>query len=134
MGYSTDLSQTDTDLQDRLTRTRQSLASTSLHRTTGRDCNKQADDDSIGPGLACANAAARCSGRTDVLEHGLERKPGRHSAPGCGRCCTGSNRAQAPLAGAIYGLVADLLTVPRDIAPLIDLALGDTSQRFVVRR
>src|SRR5205823_12657495 len=30
------------------------------------------------------------------------------------------------------GLVADLLTVPHEYAPLIDLALGEISQRFVV--
>ena len=33
----------------------------------------------------------------------------------------------------MVGLVADLLTVPRDIAPLVELALGDAAQRFVVR-
>jgi chromosome segregation protein len=34
---------------------------------------------------------------------------------------------------AIAGLVVDLLTVPRDLAPLVELALGDAAQRFVVR-
>ncbi len=34
---------------------------------------------------------------------------------------------------AILGLVADLLTVPRELAPLVELALGETAQRFVVR-
>jgi chromosome segregation protein len=33
----------------------------------------------------------------------------------------------------IVGLVADLLTVPREAAPLVELALGDAAQRFVVR-
>lgn len=32
----------------------------------------------------------------------------------------------------VLGLVADLLTVPRDVAPLVELALGDIAQRFVV--
>jgi len=32
----------------------------------------------------------------------------------------------------ILGLVADLLTVPSDLAPRIDLALGDAAQRFVI--
>ncbi len=31
------------------------------------------------------------------------------------------------------GLVADLLTVPHEIAPIVELALGDAAQRFVVR-
>src|SRR5207249_4062795 len=33
----------------------------------------------------------------------------------------------------VVGLVADCLTVPSDIAPLIDLALGEMSQCFLVR-
>jgi chromosome segregation protein len=33
----------------------------------------------------------------------------------------------------ITGLVADCLTVPREIAPLIDLAIGESSQFFLVR-
>ena len=33
---------------------------------------------------------------------------------------------------AIAGLVADLLSVPRDVAGLVELALGDSAQRFVV--
>jgi chromosome segregation protein len=33
----------------------------------------------------------------------------------------------------VVGLVADLLTVPRDIAPYVELALGDAAQRFVVQ-
>ncbi len=32
----------------------------------------------------------------------------------------------------VIGLVADCLTVPRDVAPLIDLALGETAQCFLV--
>src|SRR5205807_6572311 len=34
---------------------------------------------------------------------------------------------------AVIGLVADHLTVPREFAPLIDLALGATAQCFLVR-
>src|SRR5207248_1214519 len=34
---------------------------------------------------------------------------------------------------SVAGLVADLLSVPRDVAPLVELALGDAAQRFVVR-
>ncbi|HWY85186.1 MAG TPA: AAA family ATPase, partial [Gemmataceae bacterium] len=33
----------------------------------------------------------------------------------------------------IMGMIADFLTVKRDYAPLIDLALGDWAQRFIVR-
>jgi chromosome segregation protein len=37
------------------------------------------------------------------------------------------------LSDVILGLVADFLSVPREVAPLIDLALGDAAQKFVVR-
>jgi len=43
------------------------------------------------------------------------------------------SEAAALLATSVIGLVADLITVPHDIAPLIDLALADSAQRFVVR-
>ncbi len=33
----------------------------------------------------------------------------------------------------VIGLVADLLTVPHELAPFVELALGETAQRFVVR-
>src|SRR5262249_29205106 len=35
--------------------------------------------------------------------------------------------------GSVLGITADFLTVAREDAPLIDLALGDRAQRFVVR-
>ena len=38
-----------------------------------------------------------------------------------------------PWCQSIVGMVADLLRVPRELAPLIDLALGETTQSFVVR-
>ncbi|MBI2806356.1 MAG: AAA family ATPase [Planctomycetes bacterium] len=43
---------------------------------------------------------------------------------------------EAPNAGpwsAVLGMIADFLTVKREYAPLIDLALGDWAQRFIVR-
>jgi chromosome segregation protein len=40
-----------------------------------------------------------------------------------------SNPAQSD----ILGLVADLITVPHEVAPLVELALGEAAQRFVVR-
>ncbi len=43
------------------------------------------------------------------------------------------NSGNARPADWVVGLVADLLTVPREVAPLIELALGDAAQRFVVR-
>jgi chromosome segregation protein len=39
----------------------------------------------------------------------------------------------AALSETVIGFVADFLSVPREVAPLIDLALGDTAQKFIVR-
>jgi chromosome segregation protein len=81
-------------------------------------------------------------GRVEVLE-GLERS---QEGLGAGvrsvlKLVSGDSRLkidadgppgpQSPIS-AILGLVADLLTVPRDVAPLVELALGDAAQRFVV--
>ncbi len=71
-------------------------------------------------------------GRIDVLED-LER-----SLEGLG---AGVRQVLAQLAAnldstlhsSVLGLIADLLTVPRGLAPLVELALGDAAQRFVVR-
>jgi chromosome segregation protein len=74
--------------------------------------------------------------RVEVLE-GLERSLeglGTGVREVLGLLAAGPDGADAdPLAGQVVGLVADLLTVPRELAPLIDLALGDAAQRFVVR-
>jgi len=40
---------------------------------------------------------------------------------------------EPPPLSDIVGLVADLLRVPHEIAPLVELALGDAAQRFIVR-
>ncbi|HYV39726.1 MAG TPA: chromosome segregation protein SMC, partial [Gemmataceae bacterium] len=69
--------------------------------------------------------------RTEVLE-GLER-----SQEGLG---TGVREVLEQLRqprpapwGSVVGMVADFLTVRREYAPLIDLALGEWAQRFLVR-
>jgi chromosome segregation protein len=42
-------------------------------------------------------------------------------------------KADAGLWSTVIGMIADFLTVKREYAPLIDLALGEWAQRFVVR-
>src|SRR4030095_2807722 len=42
-------------------------------------------------------------------------------------------KAEAGPWSTVIGMIADFLTVKREYAPLIDLALGDWAQRFVVR-
>lgn len=116
------LSQAGADVQARLAAARARVAS--LH----------ADREAVG--LRAETAQARLEdlrvrqgdlrGRIDVLE-GLER-----SQEGLG---AGVRQVVERLSDApdVFGLVADLLTVPREVAPLVELALGDVAQRFVVR-
>lgn len=41
--------------------------------------------------------------------------------------------SESPFGAEVLGLVADSLRVPRELAPLIDIALGDVASHFVVR-
>jgi chromosome segregation protein len=128
-----DLNRTGADLQHRLGIVRNSLAQRLQERD---DLRKQAEAKQ--QELAELNVRrGDLRGRIDVLE-GLER-----SQEGLG---TGVKEVMAILAqerksrstkgglsATIVGFVADFLSVPRDVAPLIDLVLGDTAQKFVVR-
>lgn len=68
--------------------------------------------------------------RVEVLE-GLERS---HEGLGTGvREVLALREQPEPGPWRSLGMIADVLTVRREYAPLIDLALGDWSQRFVVR-
>jgi chromosome segregation protein len=120
-----DLTRTDADVQQKLAGARQNLAE---HVTYRDDLRRradalQADLDSL------REARSALRGRADVLE-GLEQ-----SLEGLG---AGVREVMARLAAGqpelapVAGLVADVLSAPREVAPLIDLALGDAAQRFVV--
>jgi chromosome segregation protein len=137
------LSQADADLQARLTAARGRLTET----TTERD-HLRAEQERVQQGLAGLRVQqGDLRGRIEVLE-GLER-----SLEGLGagvrdvlKLMNGDLQLkiedegprssifnlQSPISHVV-GLVADLLTVPRDVAPLVELALGDATQRFVVR-
>jgi chromosome segregation protein len=120
-----DLSRTDADLRQRLADARQALAN---HLAARDELRHRADGLQLDlESLREDRSALR--GRADVLE-GLER-----SLEGFGAGVREVLRRQraGELSGAVLGLVADLLAAPRDAAPLIDLALGDAAQRFVVR-
>ncbi len=134
-----DLDRTGADLQQRLSMVKQAH----LQRLQERDdLRRQAGAKQA----EIADLNVRRSdlrGRIDVLE-GLER-----SQEGLG---TGvrevmllldaeralpNAQSQKPedvsLSEVVIGLVAEFLSVPRDVAPLIDLALGDAAQQFIVR-
>ncbi len=118
-----DLSQTDADLRQRLDEARRDLAE---HRGAQTALREQAE--TLQPDLdALREKRSSLHGRLDVLE-GLERSLEGFGA-GVRAVVHRVQRGELP----VLGLVADLLTAPRDVAPLIDLALGDAAQRFVVQ-
>ena len=138
------LSRADADLQARLGAARTRLVDLHARRDELRAAQEQVQRDL--EGLRVRQGDLR--GRVEVLE-GLER-----SLEGLGagvrevlallsaeRGARSSElqtedsafRAPHSALSEVAGLVADLLTVPRDIAPLVELALGDAAQRFVVR-
>jgi chromosome segregation protein len=122
-----ELTEADGALQIRLTESRQTLTE---HRRE-HDRLRQLRDETQ---LLLAELRARRSGlasRIEVLE-GLER-----SHEGLG---TGVREVLALLEQpdpgpwrTVLGMITDFLSVKHEYAPLIDLALGDWAQRFVVR-
>ena len=123
-----DLDRTGADLQHRLALVRNSHAQRLQERN---DLREQAETRQRE--LADLNVRrSDLRGRIDILE-GLER-----SQEGLG---TGVREMMAllraelnsDLSATVIGFVADFLSVPREVAPLIDLALGDATQKFVVR-
>jgi chromosome segregation protein len=125
------LSRTGADLQARLIAARERLTALFAER----DQLQQAQDRRQETLADLRVRQGDLRGRIEVLEK-LEQ-----SLEGIGagvrevlrRISAGTGEGRAGALSAVVGLVADLLTVPRDVAPLIELALGDAAQRFVVR-
>jgi chromosome segregation protein len=126
------LTEADTDLQSRLAAARYALAD----RSADRDRTGEAID---ALRLRLADLKAHGSGlasRIEVLEN-LERS---RECYGAGirevlELLTPEADGQRPagLEACVIGLVGDLLTAPREVAPLLDIALGPTAQCFLVR-
>ena len=120
------LSRADADVQARLADARDSLDR--LH--SERDSLDQSQDAVQARLEALRVRQGDLRGRVEVLE-GLERA---QEGLGAGVRAVldllrdGTREIPTPLP-----LVADLLTVPREVAGLVELALGDAAQRFVVR-
>src|SRR5262249_35446604 len=123
-----ELTKAEASLQGRLASARQALAD---ERQEGERLRRLADE----TGELVSGLRQQRSGlasRVEVLE-GLER-----SQEGLG---TGVREVLAhlekdpvgPWRRAVLGMIADFLQVRREYAPLIDLALGDWAQRFIVR-
>ncbi|MBL8867485.1 MAG: AAA family ATPase, partial [Planctomycetia bacterium] len=116
-----DLSRSDADVQQKLAALRADLARLHAEQT---DLRHRAD--ALQPELdAKRERRGALGGRAEVLDN-LERT---QDGLGAGvREVLGA----ADCSGRL-GLVADLLTVPREIAPLVDIALGETAQYIAVK-
>jgi chromosome segregation protein len=122
-----DLKKADDALQARMTAARQGLAEQKQERDQLRQERERTT-------AQAAELRAQWSGltsRIDLLD-GLER-----SNEGLG---TGvrevREKLRQPVPGhweTVVGMVADLITVKHEFAPLIDLAVGEMAQHFVVR-
>jgi len=121
-----ELSQTDADLQSRLgsarTRLKELFETRESLRASQEKLQHDLEDRRVRQG--------GLRGRIEVLE-GLEKTQEGLGA-GVRDVLQKRGTPQSTLSD-IVGLVADLLTVPREVAPLVELALGDAAQRFVVK-
>jgi chromosome segregation protein len=122
-----ELGEADTELQQKLQSARQALAELRQER----DRQQKLRDETGETVSRLRQERSGASSRVEVLR-ALER-----SQEGLG---TGVREALEHLRSAdpgpwrtVVGMIADFISVRREYAPLIDLALGDWSQRFLVR-
>ncbi len=122
-----DLSRADESLQARLGTTRQA----GVEQRQERDQLIRLRDDTGERISSLRQERSALAGRVEVLT-GLIKS---HEGLGTGvrEVFALLDQADSGPWQAVMGMVADFLTVRREYAPLIDLALGDWAQRFVVR-
>jgi chromosome segregation protein len=128
-----ELTEADTSLQQKLQQSRRLLDEEKQERERLR----QFRDDT---GELISQLRQKRSGLTSRMEvlEGLERS---HEGLGAGvgelldmlQLSTPAGDDTSLWRKSVIGMVADFLTVRREYAPLIDLALGEWSQRFLVR-
>ncbi|MGF1580077.1 MAG: AAA family ATPase [Gemmataceae bacterium] len=127
------LTEADQQLQERLTQSRELLGREQQERDRLRKfCDEITDTIS-----ELRQQRSGSKSRAEVLE-GLERT---HEGLGTGvgemldliAQARENDGAEYAWLENVLGMVADFLTVRREYAPLVDVALGDWSQRFLVR-
>jgi chromosome segregation protein len=126
-GELEELTRTEEELKSRL----EAARSVQAELQADQDRLEQARDETVQQAADLREQRSGLVSRIDVLEN-LQR-----SHEGLG---TGVREVFAHLEspdpgpwGTIVGLVGELLSVRREVAPLIDLALGERAQRFLVR-
>ena len=122
-----DLTAADEALQGRLGGARRTLAGLREER----DRLGLARDEAAQQAADLRAARSGLASRIEVLE-GLERSREGFGA-GAREVFALTEQAEPGPWRTVAGIVADFLTVRREYAPLIDLALGDRAQRFLVR-
>lgn len=118
-----ELSQTDSDVRDRLEESRKAFQAAKARRD-----QLKLEAENLNPKLdADRQRRSALAGRIDVLDR-LDQ-----SFEGFGAGVREvAERYRGDANSPILGLVAEVLTVPREIAPLIDLVLGDLARSFIV--
>ena len=121
------LGRKDSDLQNRLQLARTTLGDRCVERDELRSQTEQL--------IQCLEdlrvRRSGLSGRIEVLEN-LERTQ-EGLGTGVREVLADLASATSPLCGVVMGLIADSLRVPRELAPLVDIALGEVTSHFVVR-
>lgn len=122
-----DLIRADESLQGRLAAARVSLD----EKRQQREHLRQVQDETVDQISQQRQQRSGLASRIEVLE-GLIRS---HEGLGTGvrEVFSLIEQAEPGPWRTILGMIADFLTVKREYAPLIDLALGDWAQRFIVR-
>lgn len=117
----------DSDLQNRIALARQTLDDRRAERT-------ELYTQSAGLAETLEDLRVRRSGltgRIEILENLERSQEGLNT--GVREVLAELATGESLLSQAVVGLVADSLRVPREVAPLIDIALGDVASHFVVR-
>ncbi len=124
-----ELLQADEILQARLTDARQRQTDQRKERESTRQLQDETN-------RLVSELRAQHSGLTSRIEV-LQRLEESHEGLGAGvrevLALLESPTTDAGPWGSVVGMIADLLTVRHEYAPLIDLALGERAQRFLVR-
>lgn len=120
-----ELESADQGLHGRLTQARQALHETKERR----DRLRQETDELTASAGRLREQRSGLASRVEVLE-GLIRT---HEGLGAGPREVFRLIEENPAWGGVLGMLADFLTVKREHAHLIDLALGDQAQHFLVR-